>query len=208
MAASRGRARGLARATEVGERVFLRRPSASDEDEYCALLLASSAFHRRWMPRPPPGVDPAGPAAFRRSLQLARRADGDRLLLCRREDGAILGGFNLNAIVRGPFQSAYLGYWIGAPFRQQGYMRDGLPLVLKRAFGTLALHRVEANIQPHNAPSLALVRGAGFRCEGLARRYLKIAGRWRDHEHWVMLAEDWRAAQKRTVSAVRGSKRR
>jgi ribosomal-protein-alanine N-acetyltransferase len=99
--------------------------------------------------------------------------------------------------VRGPFQSAFLGYWVGATFRRQGYMREGLPLVLKRAFGALALHRVEANIQPHNAPSLALVKGAGFRFEGLAHRYLKIAGRWRDHEHWVILAEDWRAAHRR-----------
>jgi len=191
------RVRGLARAVAAGERVFLRPLAASDEEEYCTLLRASRAFHRRWTPAPPPGFDPAGPEAFRRALRLARRANAQRLLVCRAEDGALVGNYNLNEIVRGPFQSAYLGYWVGAAFRRQGYMRAGLPLLLEHAFGALTLHRVEANIRPENAPSLALVKGAGFRFEGLARRYLKIAGRWCDHEHWVMLAEDWRAARGR-----------
>ena len=74
-------------------------------------------------------------------------------------------------------------------------MTDALPLVLDHAFGALGLHRVEANIMPTNRPSLALVRRAGFRREGLSPRYLKIAGRWRDHERWALLAEDWQRAR-------------
>jgi ribosomal-protein-alanine N-acetyltransferase len=189
--------RGLSRALAVAERTFVRRLAAGDEAEYCALLRASRSFHRPWMPRPPRGADPAGPEVFRRALRSDRRANTARLLLCRREDGAILGALTLNEIVRGVFQSAFLGYWIGAPHEGQGYMTEGLPLVLDHAFGTLGLHRVEANIRPENAPSLALVRHAGFRFEGLARRYLKIDGRWRDHEHWTMLAEDWKAPRRR-----------
>ena len=69
-------------------------------------------------------------------------------------------------------------------------MRDGLELALRLAFGSLGLHRLEANIQPGNASSVALVKGAGFRLEGYSRRYLKISGRWRDHERWAILAED------------------
>ncbi len=191
MPSPRRRVPGLARALQAGERVFLRRPVPSDEAEYCALLRASLAFHRRWMPSPPPGADPAGSEAFRRSLRLARLSTSDRMLVCRRADGVLLGSINLSEIVRGPFQSAYLGYWVGAPFQKQGTMREALPLMLARAFETLGLHRLEANIQPSNHASLALVKGAGFRFEGLARRYLRIAGRWRDHEHWVYLAEDW-----------------
>jgi len=100
---------------------------------------------------------------------------------------------NLSEIVRGSFQSAYLGYYALAPHAGDGYMSEGLELVLQAAFRNLKLHRVEANIQPRNAASLALVKRAGFRREGFSPRYLKVCGRWRDHERWAMLVDDWRA---------------
>jgi ribosomal-protein-alanine N-acetyltransferase len=71
-------------------------------------------------------------------------------------------------------------------------MREGIELVLRRAFTSLKLHRIEANIQPGNRASIALAQGAGFRREGFSPRYLKIGGRWRDHERWAILAEEWR----------------
>jgi len=106
---------------------------------------------------------------------------------------ALVGVINLNEIVRGGLQSAYVGYYAFEPHAGQGLMSDGLGLVLRRAFGPLRLHRVEANIQPENERSIALVRSHGFRCEGFSPRYLKIAGRWRDHERWALLREEWRA---------------
>jgi len=69
-------------------------------------------------------------------------------------------------------------------------MREALVAVLRLAFGPLRLHRVEANIQPRNRASIDLVRSLGFRREGYSRRYLKIGGRWRDHERWALLVED------------------
>lgn len=117
-------------------------------------------------------------------------------LVCRREDDHIVGVFNLSHIIRGALGSAFLGYYGFAPFSRQGLMRAGLGLLLRQAFGPLRLHRVEANIQPGNFASLALVRGAGFRLEGYSRRYLKIGGRWRDHERWAILAEDWRPSRR------------
>jgi ribosomal-protein-alanine N-acetyltransferase len=166
--------------------VFLRAPARADRDEFIALMRASRAFHSPW------ATAPTDDERFAAYLADARRADFEAMLLCRSEDGAILGFFNLSQIVRRGFQSAYLGYAVGKPFAGQGYMRDGLELVLRHAFTSLRLHRIEANIQPSNASSIALARGAGFRREGFSPRYLKIGGRWRDHERWAILAEEWR----------------
>jgi ribosomal-protein-alanine N-acetyltransferase len=71
-------------------------------------------------------------------------------------------------------------------------MTEALQLMMRHAFDDLQLHRLEANIQPGNVASLALVKRAGFGREGYSRRYLKIGGRWRDHERWAILAEDWK----------------
>jgi ribosomal-protein-alanine N-acetyltransferase len=113
------------------------------------------------------------------------------------ETGEICGVMNLSEVVRGSFQSAYLGYYALAPHAGKGMMSLGLGLVLDRAFGELGLHRVEANIQPKNRRSIELVKRAGFRCEGLSPRYLKIAGRWRDHERWAITAEERKVAGKK-----------
>ena len=69
-------------------------------------------------------------------------------------------------------------------------MREGLQLVLDYAFGPLSLHRIEANIQPGNAASIALARGAGFRLEGYSPRYLLIGGQWRDHERYALTVDE------------------
>ena len=108
------------------------------------------------------------------------------------QDGAITGCMSINNIVGGVFRNGMLGYWIGAPHVRRGYMGEALQLALRHAFRGLGLHRVEANIMPHNDASIALVKRAGFRLEGLSRKYLKIAGRWSDHERWALLAEEWR----------------
>ena len=89
-------------------------------------------------------------------------------------------------------QSAFLGYYAFEGMNGRGLMREGLGLTLDNAFRVLRLHRVEVNVQPANARSIALVEAAGFVREGYSRRYVKVAGRWRDHVRYAMLAEDWR----------------
>ena len=171
-------------------RVLLRPPRSSDQAEYVALNRRSKRFHAGL------ASPPRRPATFR---ELLRRSLGGQYrywLIVRRTDGVVIGAVELSQIVGGKFRSAYLGYHIGAPFARQGYMREALLMVLAQAFGGLRLHRVEANIQPRNVASLRLVRRLGFRREGYSPRYLKIGGRWRDHERWALLVEDWRTHRK------------
>jgi [ribosomal protein S5]-alanine N-acetyltransferase len=169
----------------AGSRVFLRHPGKGDMDEFTRLVVASRRFLHPW-------VTPAStPQAYTRHLQYCRRKSVCACLVCRTEDFKIMGVCNLSQIFLGNLKSAFLGYWIGARFAGQGYMTEALELVLSYAFETLRLHRIEANIQPENARSIALVVRIGFSLEGFSPRYLKVAGRWKDHERWAIRREDW-----------------
>jgi len=169
-------------------RVYVRPPRASDEYEFVSLMRESRTFHKQWASAP---TDPARFAAY---LEDSGRPDFEAFLVCRAADDQMVGFFNISQIARGSLQSAYLGYAAAERYAHQGYMREGIELVLRSAFAELRLHRLEANIQPGNQASIALARGAGFQREGFSPRYLKIGGRWRDHERWALLAEDWRRA--------------
>ena len=183
--------------TRRGLRVYLRAPLASDAAEFLAAAKASRRLHGAWV---------QAPATRARYLAFVRRfggGAGDPLaathagfLVCRCADDAIVGAFNIGEIVRGLFQSAYLGYYAFAPHAGAGYMSEGLELVLHVAFRVLKLHRLEANVQPTNRRSLALVRRAGFVREGYSRSYVRVAGQWRDHVRMALLVEDWRARPK------------
>jgi len=124
-------------------------------------------------------------------------------LVLRNTDGALCGVFNFSEIVRNAFNSAYLGYYAFAPHAGGGLMTEGFALVLDLAFGELGLHRVEVNVQPTNRRSLALVARLQFFCEGYSRRYVKIAGRWRDHVRFAMLAEDWGRLRRDVVAHLK-----
>jgi len=176
--------------TLVGEKVYLRAPSARDGEEFIALNRASRRLHRGLV------MPPRVPAKFEAYVERCRDERSACFFVCRVEDGRIAGAMNLSEIVRGIFRNAYLGYYVGEPYAGRGYMTEALGLLLGHAFGPLKLHRIEANIQPSNVASIALVRRAGFVKEGYSRRYLKIGGRWRDHERWAILAEDWKGALK------------
>jgi [ribosomal protein S5]-alanine N-acetyltransferase len=181
-----------------GFRICLRAPRVTDTPAFLAAAKASRRLHGAWVHAP---STPAQYEAFvRRYGRFARRdplaVTHVALLACRCDDGAIVGTFIFGEVVRGLFQSAYMGYYAFAPHAGAGYMSEGLELALRFAFNALKLHRVEANVQPTNLRSLALVCGAGFVREGYSRRYVRIAGRWRDHVRMALLAEDWRAHRK------------
>ena len=129
--------------------------------------------------------------AFAAWLEAAGEPANRSLVARRMVDGALVGVINLTQIARGNFCSAYMGYHGYAATAGQGLMTRALRLGLRHVFDGLGLHRVEANIQPGNLRSIALIRRVGFRKEGYSPRYLKIAGEWRDHERWALTAEDW-----------------
>lgn len=165
--------------------VVLRPLAASDRAAFVAGVRASRELHGDWVE--PPSDD----AGFDEYHARAASDSVEALVATRTEDGALVAAFNLSQIFRGGFQNAYLGFYAFAPYAGRGSTGAGLRATLDHAFGPLRLHRVEANVQPGNLRSRALVERVGFRHEGFSPRYLHIAGAWRDHERYAMTVEDW-----------------
>lgn len=164
-------------------RVAIRPPVLADATDFVVAARRSRSLHHPWV------TAPATPAAFSTYLARMQPPSNRPFLVCHRETGALIGVINISNIVMGLFRSAYLGYYAFAGCERHGFMREGLHLVMRTAFRDLGLHRLEANIQPGNVASLALVRACGFSKEGFSPRYLKINGRWRDHERWAVRAD-------------------
>ncbi len=162
-------------------RVYLRHPTAVDQQEFLALMHASRKLHHPWI------QPPLTAAGYQQYLQRMSRSDHHGFFVCQREDDRIAAVINLNNIVHGAFLSAYLGYYAGAGFNGRGLVSEGLSKVIGIAVDHFGLHRLEANIQPDNAASIALVRRLGFRREGFSPAYLFIDGAWRDHERWALV---------------------
>ncbi|MET9921501.1 GNAT family protein [Streptomyces sp. NPDC006435] len=195
----------------AGRRVLIRPFTRADAEEFTDRARESRDLHHPWLFPP---VDTRAYAAYAdRLIDDPARAG---FLVCEREDaggardtgeaegtgdaedtgdaaggsvGRIAGFININNIVTGAFRCGALGYGAFAHAAGRGLMGEGLDLVLRHAFGPLGLHRLEANIQPGNAASIALVRRAGFRLEGFSPDFLLIDGAWRDHERWAITAE-------------------
>ncbi|CAM5626701.1 acetyltransferase [Streptomyces avidinii] len=171
-----------------GPRTGLRSFRAADGPEFTARVRESRELHRPWL-FPPETVEEYEPYAAR----LAGEAGAGRagFLVCELDSGAIAGFVNVNNIVRGAFRCGALGYGAFAHAAGRGLLGEGLDLVIGHAFDGdgLDLHRLEANVQPANTASIALVRGRGFRLEGISPDFLHIDGAWRDHERWAITAE-------------------
>lgn len=183
-----------------GPRVAIRHVRREDYDELTGLAQESAAMLRRWL-----GVRENTVEAFESYLERFEQPTHEGFVICLRSTGAIVGGVNINNIVRGALQSGALGYTSYASTTGRGYMTEGLGLVVQLAFGPLDLHRLEANIQPDNTSSLNLVRRLGFQYEGSSTSFQHINGEWRDHQRWAITAEmALGAAQFTTPDAPRG----
>ncbi len=169
-----------------GKRVFLRYPKKVDAKEFIASSKSSVALHKGLV-NPPKDID-----SFLAYIEKNDSESNENLLICENNNGVILGAINFSQIFYGGFKNAYLGYYLFLDFVGNGFMTEALKLALKYGFISLNLHRLEANIQPNNTSSIKLVKKCGFTKEGYSRKYLKIGGKWRDHERWAIIKEDWK----------------
>ena len=192
--------------TAVGERVLVRPPTPADEPAYVEAVTRSSRRLADFaMPDPHnlPSVLASQSPHYRTFMVIAREPAGEH---------GLVGRINVANVVRGAFLSASIGYDAYDPYAGRGLFVEGLSLVLDLVFADepmgMALHRVEANIQPANARSAGLVRSLGFVHEGFSRAFLHLPGidgrrGWRDHDRYTMLASDWPAAPYRPHGARR-----
>jgi ribosomal-protein-alanine N-acetyltransferase len=174
--------------------IVLEKPSLRRQADFLAAVRGSRKLHGRWV------SPPKTPEQYRAFLARVRGRTHIAYFVCTRT-GDLAGVIHIGEVVRGAFQSAYLGYYAFRPYAGQGYLRAGLVRVIRDVFRVHRLHRVEANIQPENQRSIALVRSLGFVREGYSPLYLKIGGRWRDHERWALRVETWKRHAAMTASA-------
>jgi len=167
----------------AGFRVRLAKPGPTDCREFIRVMGNSRGLHHPWV------TAPSDAGAWRRYLERLKRDNEAGFLVRRLGDNALCGVVNLNIITYEALCSAYLSYYAVADQAGKGYMKEGLQLLIRHAFDDMGLHRLEANIQPDNERSIRLVESLGFECEGYSPRYLKVNGRWRDHERWALLAD-------------------
>lgn len=186
-------------------RILLRPPQGRDFAAWAELRAASRLFLEPWEPSWP--ADALTRGAYRWRLRHYKRDQregwGYSFFVLRQSDKALLGGISLSNLRRGVAQAGSLGYWIGAEHARRGYMSEALFALLDFSFGPLGLHRVEAACLPHNAASRRLLLKLGFEEEGLARGYLRIAGRWQDHVLYGLLAEDFAARRQQLLEKAR-----
>ncbi|MEQ8898243.1 MAG: GNAT family protein [Roseovarius sp.] len=176
------------------ERLTLRQPQLSDFRDWSSLREQSADFLVPWEPQW--ASDHLSRKGFTNRVYCAQRSistgSAVPLFLIRREDEVLLGAITLDNIRRGPAQSGTLGYWVGAPFARQGYMREAIAGIVHHAFERLDLSRLEAACLPENQASRRLLEKCGFKYEGVAQSYLQINGRWRTHVLYAALRADRR----------------
>ncbi len=187
--------------TLIGRNVLLRPLQVGDFAQWREVRRANREWLTKWEPSRPPGSPDVieDRAAFALRCQARDRewqmglGYGFGVFV----GGAFAGEVNLNSIQRGAYQNGYLGYWIDHRRAGNGYTPEGVVLVLRYSFETIALHRVQISIVPRNSSSRRVVEKLDIRAEGIAQRYLEINGVWEDHMRFAMTAEEW--AERREV---------
>ena len=167
--------------SNISSLISLRRPEISDGQEFVEKMRQSVALHHPWV------YPPLNNRQFRAYCITRQQPTEDGFLVIDKQNQGIAGVINLSVITRGALDSAYLSYYVAAPYAGKGFMALGLLSVIDKVFHELRLHRLEANIQPDNFRSKSLVNRCGFKYEGFSPKLIKVNGQWRDHERWALL---------------------
>lgn len=182
-------------ATLFGRRVMLRPLVLSDFPAWREVRHANAQWLTPWEPQrlagQPDTTNDRDAFAIRCSARQRERQLGTGYGFGIFVDGTFLGEINLTSVQRGPFQSAYVGYWIDQRHAGRGYVPEALVVLARFAFEELHLHRIQIAIIPRNTASRRVVDKLGIRQEGVAARYLEINGVWEDHVRYAITAEEW-----------------
>lgn len=164
------------------KKIIIREPAQEDSEKFITAVLKSSSLHFPWV-SPPSTLE-----EFNRYLSRYSEASSVSFLVLH--DNDIAGVINLNEIIHGAFQSAYLGFYAMVDYVGSGVLREGMIKVMNHAFKKMNLHRLEANIQPENIRSIKFIEKLNFHKEGFSPKYLFINGKWRDHMRYAIIADN------------------
>jgi len=180
----------------TGPRVMLRPLDVGDFDAWREIRVRSRDWVEPWEPLPEPNSpDPVQDReAFRSrcgAWERQRQFDTAYGFGLFQNDGDLIGEVSLGSVLRGPFQSCFIGYWIDVEHAGRGYVPEGVVLIIRYGFEALGLHRLEAAIVPRNTKSRRVAEKVGLREEGTAARFLQIRGAWEDHVRYAITREEW-----------------
>lgn len=182
----------------LGRRIVLRAIELSDFDKWREVRRHNMDWLTRWEPKRIPGQADVVESSDAFSARCSARAREWQLgtgygFGVFTQDDALIGEINLSSVQRGPFQNAYVGYWIDQRHAGQGFTPEALVVAARYAFEEVGLHRLQIAIIPRNGASRRVVEKLALREEGVALRYLEINGVWEDHVRYAITSEEWDA---------------
>ena len=166
----------------MGTDIYVSKLTADLEQQFIKSVSQSRKLHAPWVS--PPGM----PQEFQSYLARVQEPSGAAFVIWEWSSDGFAGIVQITNIVMDPFRSAHIDFYAFSGFEGKGLMKQGLTHVVKEVFRTLKLHRLEANIQPENTAAIALAKSCGFKLEGFSPAFMKVGGRWRDHERWALLS--------------------
>ncbi|TDD21912.1 GNAT family N-acetyltransferase [Nonomuraea diastatica] len=170
--------------------VVLRPAAERDAEALLHAYVRNSEHLRRWEPRRPAEFFTLPGQVYRLKDLLAQQAQGRAMPWLLVHGNRVVGRMTLNTIVRGPWLSADLGYWIDAGYAGRGLTTRAVLAVCRMADQDLGLHRIAAGTLVDNVASQSVLRKAGFELYGTAPRYLEIDGCWQDHRLFQRILND------------------